>query len=98
MPIFLFLAHLSRTFSNNFSSEAARPILLIFYIKHLYVGGTNNCVFCSGRIRTLVSMATYSFHRLLMGKVEIDSFFLSHWGYFEFILQKCLLSSSLGFI
>ena len=29
---------------------------------------------CSGRIRTLVLMATYIFHRLLMVKVEIDHF------------------------
>ena len=28
----------------------------------------------SGRIRTLVAMATYSSHRLIMGKLEIDSF------------------------
>ena len=33
-----------------------------------------SCVFYSGRIRTLVAMATYSSHRLIMGKVEIDSF------------------------
>ena len=31
--------------------------------------------FYSGRIRTLVAMATYSFHRLIMGKVEICNFF-----------------------
>ena len=30
--------------------------------------------FYSGRIRTLVAMATYIFHRLIMGKVEIDNF------------------------
>ena len=30
--------------------------------------------FYSGRIRTLVAMATYSSHRLIMGKVEIGSF------------------------
>ena len=30
--------------------------------------------FFFGRIRTLVAMATYSFHRLIMGKVEIDNF------------------------
>ena len=29
----------------------------------------------SGQIRTLVAMATYIFHRLIMGKVEINSFF-----------------------
>ena len=28
----------------------------------------------SGRIRTLVAMATYSSHTLIMGKVEIDNF------------------------
>ena len=33
-----------------------------------------SCVFFySGRIRTLVAMATYSSHRLIMGKVEIDN-------------------------
>ena len=28
-------------------------------------------------------MATYSSHRVIMGKEEIDIFFLSHWGYLE---------------
>ena len=32
------------------------------------------CFFYFGRIRTLVAMATQSFHRLIMGKVEIDNF------------------------
>ena len=31
-----------------------------------------SCVFYSGRIRTLVAMATYISHRLIMGKVEIE--------------------------
>ena len=35
--------------------------------------------FCSGRIRTLVAMATYIFHdRLIMGKVKIDKVFCLH--------------------
>ena len=55
-------------FSNDISSEAEKPILFIFHIYHLYLGGTNNCVFCSGQIRTLVVMATYSSYRLVMGK------------------------------
>ena len=48
-----------------------------FHISHIAsIGrGTNNCVFRSGRIRTLVAMATYSSHRLIMGKEEIDNFF-----------------------
>ena len=33
------------------------------------------CVFYSGGIRTLVAMATYSSHRLIMGIEEIDNFF-----------------------
>ena len=33
-----------------------------------------------------------------MGEEEIDNFFLSHWGYLDFFLQKCLLSSPLRFI
>ena len=31
-------------------------------------------VFCSSQIRTLVAMATFSFHRLIMGKVKICYF------------------------
>ena len=49
-------------------------------------------------------MATYSFHRLIMGKVEIDSFYCLNGdiclkGYiWNLFLQKCLLSSPLCFI
>ena len=35
--------------------------------------------FCSSRIRTLVDMATFSFHRLIMGKSENLLFLQSHW-------------------
>ena len=54
-------------------------------------------MFRSGRIRTLVATATYSSHRLKMEKVEIDIFSVSL-GIFGFLLQKCLLSSTLSFI
>ena len=43
-------------------------------------------------------MATYSFHRLLMGKVEIDNFFCLIGDILNFFLQKCLLSSPLRFL
>ena len=59
------------TFSNDVSSEVVRPKLLIFGIKHSQEGGTKNLVFCSDRIRTLVAMATYTSHRLVMEKEEI---------------------------
>ena len=57
------------TFSNDFSSQAVRPKLLIFGIKHPQ--GNKTIVFCSDRIRTQVAMATYTSHRLIMEKVEI---------------------------
>ena len=59
---------------------------------------TNGPLVYSNPIRTLVAMATYSSHRLILGKVENCNFFLSHWGYLEFFLQKCLLSSPLRFM
>ena len=54
-------------------------------------------MFYANRIRTLVAMATYSSHRLIIGKKEIDIFSVSL-GIFGFFLQKCLLSSPLRFI
>ena len=52
----------------------------------------------SGRIRTLVAMATYSFHRLIMGKVEIGNFYCLIGDIRILFLQKCLLNSSPHFI
>ena len=43
-------------------------------------------------------MATYSSHRLIMGKKEIDNFFCLIGDIWNFFLQKCLLSSPLRFI
>ena len=43
-------------------------------------------------------MATYSSHRLVMGKAEIDNFFCLIGDILNFFLQKCLLSSPLRFI
>ena len=44
----------------------------------LALASTKN-VFCSSQIRTLVAMATFSFHRLIMGKSENLLFLQSHW-------------------
>ena len=54
--------------------------------------------FYSNRIRTLIAMATYSSHRLIMGKEEIDIFSVSLGIFGFFFLQNCLLSSPLRFI
>ena len=52
------------------------------------------CNFYSGRIRTLVAMATYSFNRLIMGKVEIGNFYCLIGDNRILFLQICLLNSS----
>ena len=56
-----------------------------FHIPHIasISRGKKSYVFYSGRIRTLVAMATYNSHRLIMGNVEICNFFLSQWRYLE---------------
>ena len=43
-------------------------------------------------------MATYSFHRLIMGKVEIGNFYCLIGDKRILFLQKCLLNSSSHFI
>ena len=54
--------------------------------------------FYSGQIRTLVAMASYCFHRLIMGKVKIGNFFCLIVDNRILFLQKCLLNSSPHFI
>ena len=44
--------------------------------------------FYSNRIRTLVAMATYSSHRLIMGKEEIDNFFSVSLGIFGIFFYR----------
>ena len=39
-------------------------------------------------------MATYSSHRLIMGKVEICKFFLSQWRYLDFFTEMFIELSS----
>ena len=49
-------------------------------------------------MRTLVAVATYSLHRLIMGKVEIGNFYRLIGDNTILFLQKCLLNSSPHFI
>ena len=48
---------------------------------------------CFNRIIPLVAMATYSFHRLIMGKVEIYNFFLSQLGYLDLLTHMSMSTS-----
>ena len=70
-----------------------------YFTYSIYRSGERIIVFfCSGRIRTLVAMTTYSSHRLIMGKEEIDNFFCLIGDIWNIFLKKCLLSSALCFI
>ena len=49
--------------------ENRRQIATKFYLKHQWIGGKNALGFGPDRIRTLVTMATDSSHRVIMGKM-----------------------------
>ena len=57
------------TLSNTNISETSGPIATKFYLKHHWVGGKDALDYGPDRIRTLVSMATDSSHRVIMGKM-----------------------------
>ena len=56
------------TLSNMSISETSCPIVIKFHLKHHWGGGLAAQGFGPDRIRTLVSMATNSSHRVIMGK------------------------------
>ena len=57
------------TLSNMNISETSWPIATKFYLKHHWGGGKAALGFGPDRIGTLVSMATDSSHRVIMGKM-----------------------------
>ena len=59
----------SSTISNFNTSATSCPIVTKFYLKHHCVGGKDALGFGPDRIRALVSMATESSHRVIMGKM-----------------------------
>ena len=56
------------TLSNINISETSEPIIIKFHQKHYWGGGLTVLGFQLDRIRTLISMATDSSHRVIMGK------------------------------
>ena len=56
------------TLSNMNISETSRPITIKFYLKHHWGGGKAALCFGADQFRTLVSMATDSSYRVIMGK------------------------------
>ena len=62
------------TLSNMNISATTRPIGMKFYLKHHGGGGKASVGFDPDWIRTLVSMATDSSHRVIMGKTASSRF------------------------
>ena len=58
----------SSTISNMNISATSGPIATKFYLKHHWVGGKAALGFGPDQIRTLVSMASESYHRVIMEK------------------------------
>ena len=62
------------TLSNMNISATKWPIGMKFYLKHHWGGGKASVGFDPNQIRTLVSMATDSSHRVIMGKNGVIMF------------------------
>ena len=62
------------TLSNMNISATSWPIGMKFYLKHHWAGGKASVRFDPDLIRTLVSMATDSSHRVIMGKTPSSCF------------------------
>ena len=56
------------TLSNMNIFETSWPIVIKFHLEHHWGGGLSVSGFGPDRIRTLVSMATESSHRIILGK------------------------------
>ena len=59
-----------KTFNMNISATS-RPIATKFYLKHHWGGGKAASGFWPDQIGTLVSMATDSSYRVIMGKISL---------------------------
>ena len=75
----------SSTISNMYISATSWPITTKFYLKHHWVGGKAALGFGPDQIRTLVSMATESSHRVIMEKT-VSPLFLGCFSSDPFIL------------
>ena len=64
------------TLSNMNISETSKPITTKFYLKHHWGGRKAALGFDADQIRTLVSMATDSSHKVIMGKRAFSRLFL----------------------
>ena len=86
------------TLSNMNISEASWPIVIKFHLEHYWSGGLCALGFGPDRIRTLVSMATDSSHRVIMGENLVTTLTLSFLiGSFLFLqVTRTIIKSWMG--
>ena len=75
-PAFVYVCVCLFTLSNMNICGINRPVAIKFYQKHHWSGGKAALSFGPDRIRTLVSIATDSSHRVIMEKTVLPLFLL----------------------
>ena len=89
------------TLSNINISETSGPIATKFYLKHHWGGGKAALGFWPDRIGTLLSMATDSSHRVIMGENLIStlapSFLIESFSYLQVTRTTIISRTSLNF-
>ena len=86
------------TFSNINISATSKPIATKFYLKHHWGKGKAASGFWPDRIGTLVSMATDSSHRVIMGKILLSpSFLIRSFSYLRVMRITIIFRSSSNF-
>ena len=86
--------NLRKNINKNFSSEAMRGMKLKLCRNDHNISLYKKCFYCRCSC-TFVAMVTYSFYRLIMGKVKVDLYFYLIADILTNVLQKCSLSSFL---
>ena len=78
-------------------SATSGPITTKFYLKHHWAGGKAALGFGPDRIKTLVSMATESSHRVIMEKTVSRLFFIRSFSYLQAMMTCMRARTSLNF-
>ena len=85
----------TKKYSKNFFSEAIKGMKLKLCRNVHSISLYKNYIFYCHCLCAFIAMATYSFHRLKMGKVKVGLYFHLTADILTKVFQKCSLSSSL---
>ena len=99
-PAFVYVCVCLFTLSNMNICGINRPVAIKFYQKHHWSGGKAALSFGPDRIRTLVSIATDSSHRVIMEKTVLPLFllfFIRSFAYLQVTMTCMRVQMSLKF-